>query len=506
MILHMEEKKQVYLAIDLKSFYASVECSGRKLDPLDTNLVVADESRTDKTICLAVSPTLKALGISGRPRLFEVREIIARVNAERKHRNRGRPFEGSSFSARELKENPRLEVGYVTAVPRMAEYMKYSREIYEIYLRYIAPEDIHVYSIDEVFIDATHYLNLYRMSGHELAVKLIRAVLKETGITATAGIGTNMYLAKVAMDIVAKHIPADRDGVRIAELDEASYRRLLWTHEPLTDFWRIGKGTARRLNENGMYTMGDVARTAVENEDLLFRLFGVSAEFLIDHAFGKESVSIADIKAYVPDHQSVGSGQVLSEPYSHEKGRIIIREMSESLADDLLSRKLLCSLITLYIGYDRSNLSDESVMENYRGDIAADWYGRTVPKAASGSVRLPQADNSSRLIRMAALELYERIADPLLTIRRVNISASELVREEEYQKKPRYRQLDLFSQPQPEEDQEKEKEKRDSDRKAQAAMLEIRNRFGKNAVMKGTSMQEGATGRERNRQIGGHKA
>ncbi len=408
-----------YIAIDLKSFYASVECMECGLDPLTTNLVVADASRTEKTICLAVSPSLKAYGIPGRARLFEVVEKVKLVNAQRKSTAPGRTFSGESYSAPELKTNPSLAVSYVTATPQMAKYMKLSTEIYAIYLKYIAPEDIHVYSVDEVFIDATRYLATYGLTAWELAMKMIHEVLAATGITATAGIGTNLYLAKVAMDIEAKHIPADKDGVRIAELDELSYREKLWSHRPLTDFWRVGRGIAKRLEANNLYTMGDVARCSLagkesyHNEDTLYKLFGINAELLIDHAWGWEPCTMADIKAYKPSSSSIGGGQVLSCPYNFEKAKLIVREMTELLVLDLVDKRLVTDQIVMVVGYDREGLTDA-----YTGEVDTDRYGRKVPKSAHGSANLDRQTSSTRLIMDAVLSLYDRIVDPKLLVRR----------------------------------------------------------------------------------------
>ena len=501
----MTEKQRVYAAIDLKSFYASVECQAKYLDPLNVNLVVADESRTDKTICLAVSPALKSFGVPGRARLFEVKQIVKEVNRKRL-RQCGYRSHGKSINKDELDRDPGLEVDFLTAVPRMAEYMAVSRKIYGIYLRYIAPEDIYVYSIDEVFIDMTDYLKYYGMNAYELCEKMIHEVLEDTGITATAGIGTNMYLAKVAMDIVAKHIPADRHGVRIAELDELSYRQLLWAHEPLTDFWRIGKGIARRLNEAGMYTMGDIARKALENEGLFYDLFGVNAEYLIDHAFGEESTTIRDIKNYTPDHKSISIGQVLPEGYPHNKGGVIIKEMSEALANDLLKKGMISDSIMLYIGYDIANLNDPFLKKSFEGEVAKDWYGRTVPRSATGSVQMKVPTNSAHEIGKAMVNLYESITDKNLLIRRVNIGAGGLRKESEYHPE-HVEQLDLFSDLDRQvEAMNKREEDLRQERKVREAVLTLQEKFGKNAVLKGMNYEKGATARERNKQIGGHKA
>lgn len=501
----MSNQQHTYIAIDLKSFYASVECVDRGFDPLNVNLVVADSSRTDTTICLAVSPSLKSYGIPGRPRLFEVKQKVKEIN---QNRERGLPngFHSKSIYENELNNDRALAVDYVIATPRMATYMEISRKIYGIYLRFIAPEDIHVYSIDEVFMDATHYLNLYQMSPHQLSETIILEVLKETGITATAGIGTNLYLAKVAMDIVAKHTTADKNGVRIAELNEQSYRRLLWAHEPLTDFWRVGQGIARKLNSAGIYTMGDIARQALKNEGVFYDMFGVNAEYLIDHAFGEESTTIADIKAYVPQNHSIGSGQVLPEPYTNEKGKIIVREMANVLANDLVSKHLLSDSFSLYIGYDIVNVKDPALRNTYTGTIKKDWYGREVPKADNGTVRLKQPTSSAKVIANALVELYEKITDHSLFVRRVNIAAVGLIEEKDY-KPQTFEQLDLFTDLETKQKNEaEEQEDLSKERAIQETMLKIQNRFGKNAILKGTNLQDGAMTRERNKQIGGHKA
>ena len=488
--------EKTYIAIDLKSFYASVECAERHFDPLTTHLVVADESRTEKTICLAVSPSLKAYGIPGRARLFEVVQAVAKINAQRRRSAPGRRFRGKSSDSRALAADPSLELDYIVAPPQMAHYMEVSGRIYGIYLRYIAPEDIHVYSIDEVFIDATDYLKTYKLSAHEFARKLIREVLAETGITATAGIGPNLYLCKIAMDIEAKHSPADADGVRIAELDEMSYRRKYWTHRPLTDFWRVGHGIAARLEAAGLYTMGDIARCSLGqpwdryNEDTLYKIFGVNAELLIDHAWGWEPCTMADIKAYRPASSSLSSGQVLKEPYTFAKARVVALEMTQQLALDLVEKHLLTDQIILSIGYDKASLDDAA----FRGNVTRDWYGRNVPKPAHGSINLPRQTSSTRVLSEAVTELFDRIADPLLLVRRMYVVAARLVDETQ----ARAVQLDLFAEPEAEDD--------GRERSRQEAILEIRRKFGKNAILTGTNFDEGATGRERNEQIGGHKA
>jgi len=504
---------KTYISIDLKSYYASVECIERNLDPMTTNLVVADASRTEKTICLAVTPSLKAYGIPGRARLFEVVQKVKEVNAERKRKAPGKTFTGASCNALELNRSPELELDYIIAPPRMAHYMKYSTRIYDVYLKYIAPEDIHVYSIDEVFIDVTDYLKTYKLTARELAMKMILDVLKTTGITATAGIGPNLYLAKVAMDIGAKHIQPDENGVRIAELDEMSYRRTLWTHRPLTDFWRVGKGYARKLEAYGMYTMGDVARCSIGkpgeyyNEDLLYKLFGVNAELLIDHAWGWEPCTIADIKSYKPSTNSVGSGQVLQCAYTAEKAKLVIREMADALTLDLVDKKLVTNQLTITVGYDIDNLKDPKQKQAYQGEITVDMYGRAVPKHAHGTANLTSYSSSTKQILAAVSELYDRIVDPNLLVRRLNITANNVVAETEVPKGPKFEQLALFTDYQ-EVQAQKEKEAADLERekKMQQAMLAIKKKFGKNAILKGMNLEEGATAKDRNNQIGGHKA
>ena len=504
---------RTYIAIDLKSFYASVECMERGLDPMTTNLVVADKSRTEKTICLAVSPSLKAYGIPGRPRLFEVVQKIGEVNAQRRQKAPGHKLAGASCQAPELEKDPSLALNYIVAPPQMARYMQISGRIYEVYLKYIAPEDIHVYSIDEVFIDATSYLGTYRMTPRELAVKMIRDVLDTVGITATAGIGPNLYLCKVAMDIEAKHIPADENGVRIAELDEMSYRRQLWSHRPLTDFWRVGRGYAKKLEEHGLYTMGDIARcslgkpTDYYNEDLLYNLFGVNAELLIDHAWGWEPCTIADIKAYRPQSSSVGSGQVLHCAYSFEKARLAAKEMADLLALDLVEKGLVTDQIVLTVGYDIGNLKDPALRKEYSGEVKTDRYGRKIPKHAHGTVNLKQYTSSARQIVQAVSELFDRIVDEKLLVRRLSMAAAHVIPEKEAQNEIQFEQLDLFTDYAAlQKEQEKQEAELERERKMQKAVLEIKKKFGKNAVLKGMNLEEGATARDRNRQIGGHKA
>ena len=498
---------KTYIAIDLKSFYASVEAMERGLDPMTTNLLVADLSRTEKTICLAVSPSLKAYGISGRARMFEVIQQVKNANSERLRKAPGKRFIGSSFDDNELKANPNLSIDYVVAVPRMALYIEYSTRIYDVYLKYVAPEDIHVYSIDEVFIDATAYLKTLNMSAHDFTRMLIKDVLATTGVTATAGIGTNLYLCKVAMDITAKHIPADKDGVRIAELDEMSYRRLLWDHKPLTDFWRVGKGISKKLEQNYMLTMGDVARCSMYNEDLLYKLFGINAELLIDHAWGWEPCTIADIKAFKPSTNCLSSGQVLHCPYDFDKAKIVLKEMLEALSLDLVEKKLVTDQIVLTVGYDIENLTDVKRRVAYNGEIKTDYYGRQIPKHARGTANLGRKTASTRLITDAVLKAYDENVDKKLLIRRLNITANRVVPEETLSQTPAPYQFSLFEDYK---EIEKQKAKEDAElekeRKIQETLIGIKNKFGKNAILKGLNLQEGATAKDRNEQIGGHKA
>ncbi len=563
-----EDAQHIYIAIDLKSFYASVECVERGLDPLDANLVVADTTRSEKTICLAVSPPLKAEGVPGRPRLFEVVQKVREINAKRRAKAPGKRLEGSSHFASELVADPSLELGYIIARPRMAYYMEYSTRIYEIYLRYVAPEDIHIYSIDEVFIDATDYLRLYGLTAHQFAMTLVREVLAETGVTATAGIGTNMYLAKIAMDINAKHAEADADGVRIAELDEASYRRTLWGHRPITDFWRIGHGYARRLAKLGLYTMGDIARCSLggpndfHNEELLYKTFGINAELLIDHAWGWEPCRMQDIKSYRSENNSLSSGQVLMRPYPYESAKLIVREMTDLLVLDLVEKKLVCDQMLLDLGYD-SVEHQQSGGAGYRGTVEIDRYGRRVPKPAHGSVNLGRFCSSTRIIMDAVMELFERIADPKLSVRRVTVTANHVVPEGSGAAQKSVQgtaglgldsdvagesvaetaahagssgaaarlsaggsafvpgndptaiddfpadvgeQLDMFTDYEGRAEARREEEDLAAERRRQEAILAIRQRYGKNAILKGMNLQEDGTTIERNRQIGGHKA
>ena len=520
------EPLRQYIAIDLKSFYASVECVERGLDPLDTCLVVADASRTEKTICLAVSPALKEYGTGGRPRLFEVIEKVSLAN-----RQRGNA--GKSYSKKELDSNKSLAIDYVVAPPRMAHYIEYSTRIYDIYLKYISPDDIHVYSIDEVFIDATTYLatyrmtahelamkmirhvlsetgitataGIYRMTAHELAMKMIRHVLSETGITATAGIGTNMYLCKVAMDIVAKKMPPDEDGVRIAELDEITYRKLLWEHTPLTDFWRVGKGIANRLAQYNILTMGDVARCSIEHEGFLYQLFGVNAELLIDHAWGWEPVTMEYVKAYRPESKSLSSGQVLQSAYTTDMARNVILEMADSVSLDLVDKRLLTDQLVLTVGYDIESLTNPSIREKYHGKITTDHYGRQVPIHAHGTINIEEPTSAGSIISEKVAELYDRIVNPVLLVRRINMPVNHLIHEEQYKKQPKIVQLDLFTDPEESERQRKaDEEKAEKERRRQEAILSIKKKFGKNAILKGINYADGATQKERNQQIGGH--
>ena len=494
--------ERTYIAIDLKSFYASVECIQRELDPMTTNLVVADSSRTEKTICLAVSPSLKRHGIPGRARLFEVVQQVSQVNALRQFQAPGRTFTGKSWDDTLLKSHPELAVDYIVAPPRMALYMETSTRIYQIYLKYVAPEDIHVYSIDEVFMDVTPYLKTYGLTARELAMKIILEVLNTTGITATAGIGPNLYLCKVAMDIEAKHIQPDENGVRIAELTEMSYRRKLWSHKPLTDFWRVGLGYAKKLQAHGLHTMGDIARCSLgkpgqfHNEDLLYKLFGVNAELLIDHAWGWENCTIAQIKAYKPSTNSISSGQVLSCPYESAKAKLVLREMADLLSLDLVEKGLVTDQIVVTVGYDIEN-------KQYRGQMTTDRYGRKIPKHAHGTVNLGRQTASTRLIVAKTMELYDRIADESLLVRRLTIVANHVVPEAAAEAGRQVEQLDLFSDPQ---QSNAEEDALEREHRRQKAVLAIKRKYGKNAILKGMNFEEGATAKDRNRQIGGHKA
>ena len=506
----MDQTNRTYIALDLKSFYASVECVERGLNPLTTNLVVADQSRSQKTICLAVSPPLRQHGIPGRPRLFQVVQKVKEANAERRRKARVPVLTKSSWDDTVLQANPDYAIDYLIVPPRMAHYLDYSARIYQVYLKYIAPEDMHVYSIDEVFMDVTSYLKTYRMTAHDLAMTIIRDVLKTTGITATAGIGTNLYLAKVAMDIVAKRSKPDEDGVRVAELDEMSYRKQLWSHRPLTDFWRVGRGYASKLEAEGLFTMGDIARCSLgkadeyHNEDLLYRLFGVNAELLIDHAWGWEPVTIADIKAYKPQSKSIGSGQTLLRPYSYEEARLVVREMTDLLVLDLVDKGLVTDQVVLTVNYDRESLLDPELRKNYHGPITTDAYGRTIPKHAHGSAKLPMATSSSKLITDAMVGLYERITNENLLVRKINVTANNVQSESDLGESNNWEQLSLFA----DEGQvaEAREDVLEKERQAQEALLKIQKKYGKNAILKGMNLLKGATTKDQNKRIGGHKA
>lgn len=490
--------EKVYIAIDLKSFYASAECVSRGLDPLRTNLVVADPTRTEKTICLAVSPSLKAYGISGRARLFEVVQKVAAVNEARQRAYPQHKLYVREYDDQLIRSDPSLALDYIVAPPRMAYYMELSTRIYQLYLQYVAPEDIHVYSIDEVFIDATRYLALYNTDARGFARRLMSAVLRETGITATAGIGPNLFLCKVAMDVGAKHIQPDKNGVRIAQLTEQSFRELLWGHRPLTDFWRVGKGYAKKLEANGMFTLGDVARRSLTDEELLYRLFGVNAELLIDHAWGWEPVTLADIKAYRPEKCSLGAGQVLSCAYPASKARIVVREMADALALELVGKRLVAEQLVLTVGYDRAGSTD-----GYTGPRTTDPYGRSIPKPAHGTEHLPCPTASSRYIIDAAMALFDRIVDQRLPVRRMSLVADRVTAEDLSARQAQPEQLDLFTDYAAKKEQEAALKR---EKNLQRAVLDIKNKYGKNAILKGMNYEEGATAAQRNRQIGGHKA
>ncbi len=503
----MTQSERTYIAIDLKSFYASVECVERGLDPLTTNLVVADSSRTDKTICLAVSPSLKQYGIGGRARLFEVVQRVRQVNWDRQRKAPWQRLTGKSVYDTELKQHPELGVDYLVAPPRMAYYIKYSTRIYQIYLKYVAPEDIHVYSIDEVFMDVTNYLATYKKSAHDLAMTIVRDVLAQTGITATAGIGTNMYLCKVAMDIVAKHLPADKDGVRIAQIDEMEYRRLLWDHRPLTDFWRVGHGIAQRLATYGIDTMGKIARVSLRNPEFLYKLFGVNAELLIDHAWGWEPCTIDYVKAYRPETNCLSSGQVLTCAYDIPKARVVIQEMADAMALDLVSKRLVTDQLTLTVCYDIECLTNPAIKAKYHGPVVSDYYGRPTPKHSHGTANLDRQTSSARLIGKAVLELFDRIVNPNLLVRRLNITVNNVVSEEHAPNKHKGVEYNLFTDmEQVAMAQKKENEELDKERAIQETLLDIKNKYGKNAILKGLNFSEGATAKDRNAQIGGHKA
>ena len=496
----------IYVCIDLKSFYASVECKERGLDLMTTNLVVADEGRTEKTICLAVSPALKSYGIPGRARLFEVIQKVNQINFERKKKAFKNCFTGSSYNDIDLKKSPNLKLDYIIATPRMNYYMNYSTQIYNVYLKYLAPEDIYVYSIDEIFCDITKYLKSNNLTAHEFVTKMIQDVYITTGITATGGIGTNPYLAKIAMDIGAKHVKPNRDGVRIAELDEMSYRKLLWSHRPLTDFWRVGKGYAKKLEENKLYTMGDIARCSINNEDLLYKIFGINAELLIDHAWGYEPCTIKDIKSYKPSTNSISSGQVLHCPYNYENTKLIVREMTDLLVLDLVDKKLVTNQIVLTIGYDIENLSNSLIKETYTGEITIDRYGRKIPKHAHGTINLEHKTSSTKIIMNAVMELYERIINKNLLTRRVTIVANNVQDESILANENIFEQIDLFTDYNIiEKVKEHEEQNQKKEKSLQHVLIDIKKKYGKNAILKGMNFIEGGTTIERNGQIGGHK-
>ena len=497
--------EKVYMCIDLKSFYASVECIERGLDPLNTNLVVADESRTEKTVCLAITPSLKQYGLGGRARLFEVIQKVKSINYERRKNNNYKKFNSKSFLDSELKKDRTLELNFIIAPPQMKKYMKYSTDIYKIYLKYLAPEDIFVYSIDEVFCDITTYLSMYKMTAKELVSKIIKDVYDTTGITATAGIGTNMYLAKVCMDIVAKHTEPNEIGVRIAELDEMSYRKLLWNHKPLTSFWRVGKGIANKLEKNGLYTMGDIARCSLNNENLLYKLFGVNAELLIDHAWGWEPTTIEDVKAYKPERNSISSGQVLHSPYKYEKAKLIVREMIDLLSLDLTDKHLVTKQLVLDIGYDIENLTNPTIRRLYDGEITIDGYGREVPKHSHGTINLDYNTSSTKVLSKKCIELFDRIVNKNLLIRKINITACNVINENKAKNEVVFEQLNLFCSTNDSEQNIEEKKKQEEDNKLQHTLINIKNKYGKNSILKGMNLEEGATTIDRNNQVGGHK-
>lgn len=497
--------KKIYMCIDLKSFYASVECIERGLDPLNTNLVVADKSRTEKTVCLAVTPSLKQYGLGGRARLFEVIQKVKNINYERRKNNNYKKFNSKSYLDSELKKDKTLELDFIIAPPQMKKYMKYSTNIYSIYLKYLAPEDIFVYSIDEVFCDITNYLNMYQMTPKELVSKIIQDVYDTTGITATAGIGTSMYLAKVCMDIVAKHAEPNEIGVRIAEIDEMSYRELLWNHKPLTSFWRVGKGIANKLENNGLYTMGDIARCSLNNENLLYKLFGVNAELLIDHAWGWEPTTIEDVKAYKPERNSISSGQVLHSPYKYEKAKLIVREMIDLLSLDLADKHLVTKQLVLDIGYDIENLTNPTIRRLYDGEITIDSYGREVPKHSHGTINLDYNTSSTKVLSKKCIELFDRIVNKNLLIRKINITACNVINENKAKNEVVFEQLNLFCSINDSEQNIEEKKKQEEDNKLQHTLINIKNKYGKNSILKGMNLEEGATTVERNNQVGGHK-
>lgn len=498
----MQEKQQnIYIAIDLKSFYASVECKERGLDPITTNLVVADKSRTEKTVCLAVSPSLKAYGISGRARLYQVIQKVREINIERKLKAPNQVFTGSSYDDFALKKNADLELSYIIAPPRMSYYMKYSTDIVKIYLKYFSPEDMFIYSIDEVFIDVTHYLKTYKMTARELATKVIQDVYDTTGITATAGIGTNLYLCKVAMDIVAKHVKPNENGVRIAGLDEKSYRKLLWNHKPITDFWRVGNGYSRKLEKHRIYTMGDIARVSIQNEELLYKLFGVNAELLIDHAWGWEPATIASVKSYEPTTNSISSGQVLHCAYTFNNAETIVKNMANDLSNSLVKKNLVTSKIVLDIHYDIDNLKIPAINNYYKGELTTDHYGRKVPKPAHGTININHKTSSAKAIIEAATTLYKTITNENLLIRRINITADNVIYDSDNEEN-NFEQIDLFTDYK-KLDEERKKEK--SEKKMQSAVINLQNKYGKNVVLRGMDLLKESTTIERNGQIGGHK-
>ena len=500
-----DTEQHIYIAIDLKSFYASVECKERGLNPLTTNLVVADKSRTEKTICLAVTPSLKSYGIPGRARLFEVIQKVKDINFERRIYAPNHKFSKKSYNDIELKKCPWLELDFIIAEPRMAYYMKYSSDIYNIYLKYLAPEDIYVYSVDEVFCDITNYLKSYKMTSKELATTIIQDILNTTGITATAGIGTNLYLAKVAMDVGAKHVKPNSQGVRIAELDEMSYRKLLWSHRPITDFWRVGKGYSKRLEAKNMYTMGDVARCSIEHEDLLYKLFGINAELLIDHAWGIEPCTLEDIRNYKPSTNSLSLGQVLHCPYDYNKTKLIVKEMTDLLVLDLVEKRLVTNQIVLTIGYDIDNLKESKKNQNYNGEVTVDRYGRKVPKHAHGTINLVESTSSTKIILEKTMELFERIIDKNLLTRRINVVANNVQSEDKGSNNNSFEQLNLFTEFNQNLNEKHQKEI-EKERNLQHAIIDIKRKYGKNAILKGMNFEEGGTTISRNSQIGGHRA
>lgn len=496
----------IYCCIDLKSFFASVECVERNLNPLQTNLVVADKSRTNKTVCLAVTPSLKKYGIPGRARLFEVVQKVKEINFERKYKATGHKLEGKSFNDIELRNNSNLELDYIVAPPRMSLYMKYSTMIYNIYLKYIAPEDIFAYSIDEVFCDLTNYLNTAKMTPKQFVTTMIQDIYKTTGITATSGIGTNMYLAKIAMDIGAKHVKADANGARIAELNEISYRKLLWEHRPITDFWRVGAGYAKKLEKNNMFTMGDVARCSIRNEELLYKLFGINAELLIDHSWGYEPCTMKDVKNFKPSTNSISSGQVLHCPYNYEQTMLIVKEMTDLLVLDLVEKNLVTNQIVLTIGYDVDNLINPNLRNSYNGEITVDRYGRKVPKHAHGTINLKENTSSTKVIMKAVDELYNRIINKKLFVRRINVVANNVVKESEIMNNNKNEQISLFiDYEKQKEEMKQEQEQRKEENNLQHVILDIKKKYGKNAIIKGMNLEKDGTTIERNKQIGGHK-